>query len=424
MTNEDLTPSPQMTNEDLTPLLMKQPLLLGFDAGSSSIKGVLYDPSQKKFLAAARLRIAAKKYSAEGALCVEHAPEEILRGAEKILRTLAAKAPACRPIRAAIAAQRSSFLLVDAETYQALTPVISWQDLRGAPLVKKLSSLNSLVYQKTGLYLTPYYTISKLLWLFQKDRDLKSKAEQGRILLAFLPAYLAGHLTRERTFAVDPTQAQRSLLLNIKTCGWDNELLKVFGIPKKMLPPVKSSFDDYGTIAIEGRKEAVKLCATIGDQQAACLALSSVPASSRRPGLINLGTGGFMLLPTGRKLKRIEGLLSGILWKIENRTEYFLEIFLGSLPNEDLTPSPPKDPIPLLAPYKLYAAGGLSKNRKLLQGLADYFGKSVTPVAHADLTALGACAAASGGKAEIHLKFKTSYEPKVNNSITGKTCGE
>ncbi|MBI4064267.1 MAG: hypothetical protein HY401_08225 [Elusimicrobia bacterium] len=305
---------------------MKEPLLIGLDQGSSSTKGILYDSRRQKILAETRGKVSTRRRTKDDRHFVEHDPGDILRSVREAAEFLLKKAPPGSAIRVGLACQRSSFLLMEASG-KALTPVVSWQDTRGAKIAQKLKKYNALVYQKTGLYLTPYYALTKLLWFFENNPHWKSRAKKGDILFAPLATYLAYHLTYEKTFAVDATHAQRSLLMNIRTCQWDKGLLKLFGIPAAMLPEIKNTTANYGTLASSPPRPL--LTAMIGDQQAAAWAIFS-DHERRKTALINLGTGGFVLIPTGPRPKRVPGLLSGILSKTW-RAGYLLEGTVNSV---------------------------------------------------------------------------------------------
>ncbi|MBI2069899.1 MAG: hypothetical protein HYT79_04780 [Elusimicrobia bacterium] len=299
---------------------MTKPLLIGLDQGSSSTKGILYDPKNKKILASERAGIKTRRRAEGNRQFVEHDPEDILHSVRRVLKRLAARAPARRRLSVGLACQRSSFLFVRAGTLEALTPVISWQDTRGLELLNALQDKAPLVYERTGLYLTPYYMLSKIIWLFEKY-NFGEEARQGTIRLAPLSSYLAARLTKSDRLLVDPTHAQRTLLLNIDSGDWDLALCSAFGVPKPFLPELRETSDDYGTIDLPSR--TARLSGMIGDQQGAYWALES--CANDQPALINLGTGGFLLLPTGRKPARAKGLLSGILRKENGRILYCLE---------------------------------------------------------------------------------------------------
>ncbi|MEK7287215.1 MAG: FGGY family carbohydrate kinase, partial [Elusimicrobiota bacterium] len=295
--------------------------LLGVDQGSSATKGILLDPETGRILAKARARIATRRWQKGSSLFVEHNPEEILQSVQTVLKKLLRHAPRSAALRLGIASQRSSFLLIDPADGRALTPVISWQDTRGLGLVEKLKPHAPRVHRTTGLYLTPYYTLSKLLWLLEKSPSLKARAARGKVKLAFIPTYLAARLTKEGQFAADPTLAQRSLLINLRTAQWDSGLIDAFGLPKTLLPKILDTSANYGTISLNGY--AIKISAMIGDQQAAYLALQAGRPGKRA--LMNLGTGGFLLLGAGAEPRRYPGLLTGIAWRRKGRSEYLAE---------------------------------------------------------------------------------------------------
>lgn len=303
--------------------------VIGLDQGSSSTKGILYDCKSRRVVAKERVRVATQRCYQNDCLFVEHDPQEILASANQTIRKLLKLRPRRDPTAVAIASQRSSFLLVDRQALKPITPVLSWQDTRAQALVARYQNKASLIHQKTGLYLTPYYSLMKLLWLLEKNPQWRAQAQQGNLLFAFIPTYLVLKWTQGRVHAADPTLAQRSLLFNIERLTWDHDLLKRFKINAGMLPQIKQTRDDYGVIAKHFFDEELPIMAMVGDQQCAFLALQNNIA--KNSALMNLGTGGFLLIPTGLKLKKILGLLAGILGAFESKPHYLIEGTVNSI---------------------------------------------------------------------------------------------
>ncbi|MBI4370141.1 MAG: hypothetical protein HY547_07925 [Elusimicrobia bacterium] len=298
-------------------------LYLGLDCGSSSVKGLLYDPFKKRIRARERIRINTSKRAEDGCLFIEQSPQELLNAASSVLNRLLRETTPNENVTIGIASQRSSFLLAETQTGRALTAIISWQDTRGLPLLKKWRASREPVYEKTGLYLTPYYTITKLLWILRENPCLAALARKGLLKLCYLPSYLLLHLSREQRPAIDASLAQRSLLLNCQSAQWDRGLLQKFAIPRALLPELRPTYSFYGTLPDTFKKPGAVIRAVIGDQQAAFLALNA-PGGKTLP-LLNLGTGGFVLIPTKSKRWRQAGLLTDILRQKNNRLEYLLE---------------------------------------------------------------------------------------------------
>lgn len=295
--------------------------LLGIDQGSSATKGILFDPQRRRIVAKARVKITTKKRQENGYLFVEQDPQEILASVRSVIAQLSRRAPRESGLLLGIASQRSSFLLMDPASGRSLTPVISWQDTRALELVQRWRAQAPRLYERSGLYLTPYYTLCKLLWVLEKNKTLKNRVDQGAAKLAFIPTFLVRNLTLEKRCVTDPTLAQRSLLFNIATGSWDQNLLTTFGIPQSLLPDLLETTDHYGTLEMSGRRIAIK--AMIGDQQAAYLALTQ--GRPHGQALINLGTGGFLLVGTGAAPQRRQGLLTGIAWRRNGQTQYLVE---------------------------------------------------------------------------------------------------
>lgn len=284
------------------------PLAIGLDLGSTSVKAVLITPDGKISVSTSRpsplnedpgtgraeIPLAALRRAAESALA------EVLRGTSGRLLL-------------GIASQRSSFALWDAATGKALCPGISWRDrrvLRGWPHGRVSGEE---VIRRTGLRLSPHYSAGKIARLLACAPGVRA------LKTAPLPGWLAWHWSAGRIHATDPTLAARMLLMNLRKRDWDGILLGAFNIPKRALPEIFPSRARYGGILVGGR--ALALRAMIGDQQAAAVALGA----SGNTGLVNLGTGAFLLVPTGRHIAHAEGLLTTVLWSDRSGARYALE---------------------------------------------------------------------------------------------------
>ncbi|MEW6746302.1 MAG: glycerophosphodiester phosphodiesterase family protein [Planctomycetota bacterium] len=212
----------------------------------------------------------------------------------------------------AVTSQRSTFVAFDPRTGQALGDAPSWRCARGASVCRRLAERADLVAQKTGLRLAPSYAASKM--------SLKLAAAAGRpLLLAPLPTFLLWHWSGGCLYITDPTLAARTLLMNLEPLAWDPELCGLFGIPGDRLPEIRPSQGDLGLLRVANRR--LPLRAQAGDQQAALACL----ADSGRDPVLNLGTGGFLLAPTGSRVVRIPGLLSSVAWWSADGITYLVE---------------------------------------------------------------------------------------------------
>lgn len=183
-----------------------------------------------------------------------------------------------------------------------------------------------LIYQKTGLRLTPYYAAPKLAWLLEHIPQARKKAEQGDLLCGTVNSYLIWHLTRGQAHITDHTNAARMLLMNLSTLDWDHELINLFGIPPQILPRIVCTSQYQGDARI-GRDEIPIFC-SIGDQQAASIGLGCIQQGSVT---LNYGTGGFLLLNTGFRTRSIPGLLTSVAWSSPKGVSYLIEGTVNSV---------------------------------------------------------------------------------------------
>ncbi|HUK56587.1 MAG TPA: FGGY family carbohydrate kinase [Nitrospiria bacterium] len=291
--------------------------LLGLDQGSTNSKAVLVDRKGRIVrLAAAPLKTIRPRPG-----WVEHDPKAILNSqlnaAKQSIRSVGKK----NVITAlGIANQRSTIILWDKKTGRPLTPAISWQDLRAAELAQQWGEQRDLIRSKTGLMLTPYYAAPKLRWLLDRSKGLRAKAEKGDILCGTVNTYLIWQLTKGEVHATDQTNAARTLLMNLYSLSWDEELLSLFDIPAPMLPRILPTSAEFGAARLGG--VVIPIRASIGDQQAGLLGLGAVDAGEA---VVNYGTGGFLLVNTGDRSVLVPGLLSSLAWSTPDETAYVTE---------------------------------------------------------------------------------------------------
>jgi glycerol kinase len=219
--------------------------------------------------------------------------------------------------------QRETTVVWDRTTGKPICNAIVWQDRRTAAMCDRLKArgLEKLIRQKTGLVLDAYFSATKLQWILQNLPGARAKAKSGRLAFGTVDSWLVWNLTKGKAHLTDVTNASRTMLLNIKTGDWDDELLKIFGVPRSMLPEVRSSSEVYGEAQIFS--QPIPIAGIAGDQHAALFG-----QVCNRPGMVKntYGTGCFMLMNTGAKpIASKNNLLTTIAWRIGNRTEYALE---------------------------------------------------------------------------------------------------
>ncbi|HTI04767.1 MAG TPA: glycerol kinase GlpK [Gemmatimonadales bacterium] len=213
--------------------------------------------------------------------------------------------------------QRETTVVWDRDTGQPIHNAIVWQDRRTAANCDRLKArgVAGLIKRKTGLVIDAYFSGTKLAWL------LKTVRKSGRLAFGTIDTWLLWQLTGGRVHATDPSNASRTMLFNLKTGDWDDELLKLIGVPRAVLPEVRSSSEIYGETTLLGGR--IPIAGIAGDQQAALFGQACT-----QPGMVKntYGTGCFMLMNTGTKpVPSKNNLLTTVAWRVGDRTEYALE---------------------------------------------------------------------------------------------------
>ncbi len=293
--------------------------ILALDQGSTSSRAVLYNHTgQIVYTSQTPLRSLLPAPEQ-----VEHRPADILTTQRKtVLDALGwlEKNGAQRIAAIGITNQRSTFLLWDRKTGRPLWNAISWQDRRGAEICRGMEKYQDRIQAKTGLRLTPHSTIGKLRWVLNHDRDIQKKAADGEILFGTVNSYLIWKLTKGQVHATDHTNASRTLMLNLKSLEWDQELLRLFDIPEAILPRLLPTTASYGE-AVLG-KHRIPILSSIGDQQGS---LCGQGGFSPGDMALTYGTGGFLVFNTGDQLPAQSQLLKTIAWSSRDKTDYALE---------------------------------------------------------------------------------------------------
>ncbi len=288
--------------------------IVALDQGSSRSRAILFG-LDGKLLAQASAPIQTRS-PREG--WVEHDPDDILQSALTVIRTVLRRGRQLgrEAIALGIANQRSTLLCWDRRTGKAAAPAISWQDRRTNETLLRWAGPDFI--GKTGLPLTPYYSGTKLAWLL--DHFRKKRQPIQPLLCGTVNTFLIWHLTGGKVHRTDPTNAARMLLYNLTLGDWDPALLRHFKIPRQILPEILPTQSHFGDALIDGH--AVPITCSIGDQQASLAGLGGL-----RPGTanINYGTGGFFLVNTGSRRRKVPGLLSSIAASNKKKTTYLVE---------------------------------------------------------------------------------------------------
>lgn len=274
---------------------MKPPRSIALDLGTTRIKaGSLAESGQLEAVISA----PAPPLSGDGAIR-EGDAQAYVEATSQLLSKLIATLP--RGIPLGIATQRSSFLLWDRRSGEPATPLISWQDCRAADWCDRHAGFDSEVARRTGLRLSPHYAGPKLAFLMESDPGLRDGSRDGRLLFGTLESYLLWKWTGGAAHETDLTVAPRTLLADIVSGAWSDELLDLFGVPRACLAAIRPT---------AGRKIALEsgptLCATIADQASGALACLQ---SGEDAVLVNLGTGGFVVRVIGASPDLLSGYL-------------------------------------------------------------------------------------------------------------------
>lgn len=296
---------------------------LALDQGTTSSRAILFDRAGR--IAATAQQEFEQILPSPGV--VEHDPETIWRSQLAVARQALAAAGAIPADVAAvgIANQRETTVLWDRATGAAVANAVVWQSRVSAPICQRLKAqgLEDVFRAKTGLVLDPYFSGTKIKHLFDTLPGLRSRAERGEVLFGTVDSWLLWRLTGGRCHATDVSNASRTLLLNIHTLDWDDELLAALDVPRAMLPEVRPSSGIYGETLTEILGRPVPIAGIAGDQQAALFGQACF-----EPGLAKntYGTGCFLLMNTGdRPVVSKHQLLTTVGWKIGDRVTYCLE---------------------------------------------------------------------------------------------------
>lgn len=297
--------------------------LLAIDQGTSSSRTVIYDHAMS--VVASAQQEFPQIYPQPG--WVEHDPEAIWDSVCAVTRKAmsAARVVATDITAIGITNQRETTLIWDRDTGRCVHNAIVWQDRRTTGFCQALKDdgLEGLVADKTGLRLDPYFSASKIAWILDHVDGVRARAEAGKLAFGTIDCFLLWRLTGGRQHATDATNASRTLLFNIHTQQWDDELLKIFDIPRQLLPTVKDCADDFGIGTDPCLGGEVPILGMAGDQQAALFGQAGLADGMTKS---TYGTGCFVIANTGAKVLRSEHqLLSTVAMRLDGEVTYGLE---------------------------------------------------------------------------------------------------
>lgn len=300
---------------------MTEQLIIALDQGTTSSRAVLFnhdadivDVSQQEF---------TQHFPKPG--WVEHDANEIWDSQFMVLQKLVANNQ-LRPSDIAaigITNQRETTIVWNKKTGKPIYNAIVWQDRRTAAKCDEISAAGwkDKIQEKTGLVIDAYFSASKVQWILDNVEGARAQASAGELLFGTVDTWVIWNLTEGEVHATDPSNAARTMLLNINTGKWDTELLELFNVPASMLPEVRDSSDDFGNVSFQGSE--VPIAGVAGDQQAALFGQTCFDKGMAKN---TYGTGCFMLMNTGNKrIDSESGLLSTIAWSLNGDITYALE---------------------------------------------------------------------------------------------------
>ena len=308
---------------------MMERFILALDQGTSSSKAIIFDKRGK-------IRARAQKeyrqiYPKPG--WVEHNPVDIwstqMAVASEVIAQMGILPESIAGI--GISNQRETTILWDRKTGKAIYNAIVWQDHRTADYCDQLKAdgLSSFVKEKTGLEIDAYFSATKIKWLLDNVAGARKKAEAGELAFGTVDSWLIWNLTHGKSHLTDVSNASRTMLFNINTLQWDEELLRLFNIPKNILPEVKPNSTVFAKTSGKVLQAKIPISGVAGDQQAALFGQLCFEKGMLKN---TYGTGCFLMMNIGEQpVLSQHRLLTTVAWQFNNKTTYALEgsVFVG-----------------------------------------------------------------------------------------------
>jgi glycerol kinase len=302
--------------------------ILALDQGTTSSRAIIFDRDSRI------ISVAQEEFTQifPKSGWVEHDALEIWekqnRTAVEALRKVGLTAKDIAAV--GITNQRETTVVWNKKTGEPVYNAIVWQDRRTSALCDEIrANHGKLIREKTGLEVDAYFSASKLNWILENVEQAKSQAERGELLFGTVDAWLIWKLTSGKAHITDVSNASRTMLFNINTLEWDEELLEIFKVPHAVLPKVMSSSEIYGEISAIEELKGVQIAGNAGDQQAALFGQLCFEKGLSKN---TYGTGCFMLQNIGTEAAQSKNrLLTTVAWQIDGKTEYALEgsVFIG-----------------------------------------------------------------------------------------------
>ena len=301
----------------------RKKFIVAIDQGTTSSRSILFNTAGKPIF---KSQLELKQYFPKNGW-VEHNPEEIWKITRKVLINVINKSKKLkgRILALGITNQRETTVLWDRITGKPVYNAIVWQDRRTADFCNKFKSKKKerIINKKTGLLIDPYFSGTKIKWIIENVGKAKKLLKKKQLLFGTIDTFLLWRLTKGGTHATDATNASRTMLYNIVTNNWDNQILKSLKIPTHILPIVKNSSDFFGLTHKSVTKQSYPITGVIGDQQAASIGQCCFKKGSVKS---TYGTGAFILINTGnKKIYSKNRLLTTICYRLKEKNTYALE---------------------------------------------------------------------------------------------------
>ncbi|WP_455376804.1 FGGY family carbohydrate kinase [Kaarinaea lacus] len=303
-----------------------KPLYLAIDQGGGSTRAIVFNVDAN-VVASASQNIAVEHPRLGW---VEQDAQEIASSAKNVLREIEYQlgSQVSQIAAVGLATQRSNVVCWRKSDGKPLSPAISWQDRRAYQWMRRFDNQLEMIRQKTGLVVSPHYGVSKIKWCLDHIEEVTKANSSADLICGPLASFLVSQLVDSPGALVDPANASRTLLWNIHTGQWDDELLALFELDKGYLPDCMPTYHHYGNIELGGR--AIPLTVVTGDQSAALYAYGKPQQGTV---FINMGTGVFIQYPTDNQIVDIPGLLCSMVYRDVSNSEYVIESTINGASN-------------------------------------------------------------------------------------------
>jgi len=304
-------------------LKTKKKFIVAIDQGTTSSRAILFNTKGKSLF---KSQLEFRQYFPKNGW-VEHDPEEIWNKTRKVLVNVIKKSKKLKGdiLTIGITNQRETTILWDKVSGKPVYNAIVWQDRRTEDFCKKFrtNKRERLINRKTGLLIDAYFSGTKIKWIIQNIPKAKKLLKRKQLLFGTIDTFLLWRLTKGKIHATDATNASRTMLYNINTNKWDNQILKSLKIPSHILPVIKNSSDNFGRTDRSIIGKSYSITGVVGDQQAATIGQCCFKKGSVKS---TYGTGAFVLMNTGyKKIYSKNRMLTTVCYRLNDKSTYALE---------------------------------------------------------------------------------------------------